>query len=83
MYFTKPILKNVFDLEGSYIQGPNSYRVASFLTTFPIYSVLLFTFGTLAGQRAFFGGMLLKMWSRLLPKSALPKLERLLIPKQK
>ena len=47
---TRPALKNTLGLEGSMLEGPNSYRVLSLLLVSPIYAVLLGTFGTLAGE---------------------------------
>jgi hypothetical protein len=37
----RPVLKSVLGLEGSLIEGPNSYRVASVLLVSPAYATIL------------------------------------------
>ncbi|KAL1923523.1 uncharacterized protein VTP21DRAFT_8503 [Calcarisporiella thermophila] len=69
LYVTRPILKNVLGVEGSWRDGPNSFRAAYVVTTIPVYSAMLFAFGALAGQRVFFTATLARMWGRLLPKA--------------
>jgi len=65
---TRPVVDAVTAVKGSWKEGPNSWRIAYLLTTLPIYSTLLLTFGTIAGQRVFFTAMVKKMWSRFLPR---------------
>lgn len=64
----RPALKNTIGLEGSLRDGPNSYRVLSLVLVSPIYSVLLMSFGTLAGRHTFFFGMGKKILSRFIPR---------------
>jgi len=61
-------------LEGSMKDGPNSYRVISFLSVTPIYSLIIFTLGTLSGRHAYFAGQWRKIFSRFMPKAAVNKL---------
>jgi len=70
MYFVRPALANL-GLEGSWREGPNSYRIGSLFIMSPIYTCILLTVGTLAGQHRFFSKVAYRMWSRVLPKSAL------------
>lgn len=68
MFCVRPVL-NSLGIKGSMTEGPNSYRVLSLLTISPIYSVLLITFGTLAGRHLFFAGMGKKILGRFVPGS--------------
>eukprot|EP00966_Prymnesium_polylepis_P232517 5377566-Prymnesium_polylepis.1 len=65
----RPFLKNTIGLEGSMREGPNSYRVLSLVLVSPIYSVLLVSFGTLAGRHLFFAAMAQKIFRRFVPAS--------------
>ena len=49
------------------MDGPWSYRIASFILVTPIYTVILMLVGTASGQHAFFLNVAQRMWSRLLP----------------
>jgi len=59
----RPALRSC-GLEGSLIEGPNSYRVASLVVVSPIYASMLVTIGTLAGRHRFFGSMASRILSR-------------------
>jgi hypothetical protein len=61
-------------LEGNMRDGPNSYRVISILSVTPIYSVILFTVGTLSGRHAYFAAQWRKIFSRFVPSKAVDKL---------
>ena len=61
-------------LEGNMMEGPNSYRVISFLSVTPIYSLILFTLGTLSGRHAYFASQWRKMMGRFMPQSAVQKM---------
>ena len=63
----RPMLKRFTGLEGSMIDGPWSYRVASVVVISPIYATLLISFGTLAGRHRFFATMGRKILSRFIP----------------
>ena len=54
--------------EASLMNGPWSFRLLYFSLMMPMYSLLLFTYGTLLGRGLFFRHFLVKMWSRMLPK---------------
>lgn len=67
-FFVRPAVETVFGIQGSLIEGPNSYRVISLLCLSPIYGLLLGTLGTLAGRHKFFAAMSLKVVGRFMPK---------------
>lgn len=71
--FVRPALKNI-GIDGTMIDGPWSYRIASVLIISPIYACILVTVGTLAGRHIFFANMGRKILSRFLPKSAASKI---------
>lgn len=48
--------------------GPWPFRLLYFAFMMPMYSILLFSFGTIFGRGVFFRHFLVKMWSRMLPK---------------
>lgn len=50
MILVRPAVKNVLRLEGSFKEGPWSYRIASLVIMSPIYSVLLVAVGTVFGR---------------------------------
>ena len=72
MYFVRPTLSNL-GLKGNFMDGPWSYRIASFLIISPIYACILVTIGTLAGRHIYFANMGKKIISRFLPKSQASK----------
>ena len=63
----RPALKKA-GFEGSMKEGPWSYRIGSLVIVSPIYSVMLVTFGTLAGRHRFFAQMAYKIMGRFVPK---------------
>lgn len=67
MYLVKPLIKDVFAVEGSLKDGPWSYRALCVLVLMPAYSLLLVSFGTLAGRHHYFKRQALRMWGRILP----------------
>ena len=73
MILIRPCLKTVFGLEGSLLEGPNSYRIISILTISPVYAILLFTIGTVSGRHIFFAQMSSKILGRFIPNSILSK----------
>ena len=72
LFVVRPSLKFV-GIEGSLIEGPNSYRVLSILLISPAYACLLMVVGTVAGRHTFFAGMSRKILVRFFPSSALNK----------
>ena len=68
MLIIRPSLKTL-GIEGSWREGPWSYRILSLLIISPIYATVLMTLGTLAGRHTFFAKMGVKIWNRFLPKS--------------
>ncbi|KAG0225707.1 hypothetical protein BGW41_004582 [Actinomortierella wolfii] len=75
VYFVKPILKNVLKLEGSMQEGPWSYRLTYVCTTMPTYSITLLAVASLFGRRPYFQKVVLRMWSRFLPKKVLQRFQ--------
>ncbi|KAF9924752.1 hypothetical protein FBU30_005355 [Linnemannia zychae] len=73
--FVKPLLKEVFKLDGSWREGPWSFRIAYICTTLPLYSCILLTVASIAGRRPYFKKVVLRMWSRFLPKKVIQRLQ--------
>lgn len=69
----RPVLKKVLGLEGSLMEGPNSYRIASILCVSPFYGLFLFLIGTAAGRHNFFARSSFKIIGRFVPSSLLHK----------
>lgn len=67
MYFVKPLVKVVLGIDGTLMEGPWSYRLVCLGVLMPAYSMMLVTFGTIAGRHHYFRRQALKMWGRLLP----------------
>jgi len=66
-FTVRPLIQTVLQLEGTLMDGPNSFRLAYFAIMMPSYSVLLLLVGTLFGRHLFFRNFVLKMWSRVIP----------------
>jgi hypothetical protein len=73
MFLIRPALKNVFGLEGSLVEGPNSYRVASILMVSPFYACILLLIGTVSGRHNYFAKMSMKILGRFVPKTVIHK----------
>eukprot|EP01038_Epipyxis_sp_PR26KG_P007510 gene7510-10232_t len=71
--FVRPALKYTIGLEGSLMEGPNSYRVLSLLLVSPIYSLLLFSIGTICGRHNFVSQMSKKILNRFIPSKIINK----------
>ncbi|KAJ3183879.1 hypothetical protein HDU87_005995 [Geranomyces variabilis] len=65
----KPLLSNLFGIEGTFMEGPWLYRLAYLSTTLPLYSMILITVGTIFGRGAYFRAVAKRMWGRFLPAS--------------
>jgi hypothetical protein len=73
-FVVRPLVSDGLGLQGSFKDGPMSFRVVSLVAMMPIYSALLVTVGTIFGRHTFFKRFAVKMWSRLLPASVKAKL---------
>ncbi|KAG0201203.1 hypothetical protein BGX33_010452 [Mortierella sp. NVP41] len=71
----KPLLKEVFQLDGSMKEGPWSFRFAYLCTTLPLYSCVLLTVATIAGRRPYFKKVVLRMWGRFLPNKVIQRFQ--------
>ena len=69
----RPFLKYTIGLDGSFYEGPNSYRVLSIVLVSPIYACVLVTIGTLSGRHSYFANMARKIIGRFMPSSVLRK----------
>ncbi len=63
------VLHDALGLEGGFWAGPWSYRLTYLALIPPCYSVMLVMVGTLLGKGTYFRRRVVKMWSRLLPRS--------------
>ncbi|CAG8535321.1 6993_t:CDS:2 [Ambispora gerdemannii] len=63
----RPIVTNLLGIEGSFLEGPWSYRLTYLSITLPLYSLILLIIGTIAGRHAFFKNVVVRMWGRLIP----------------
>ena len=64
----RPFLKNTIGLEGSWRDGPWSYRIGSLVLVSPIYATVLIFTGTVAGRHMYFAMMGRKILGRFLPR---------------
>ena len=70
----RPTINKVLGIEGSLIDGPNSYRVFSLLFISPFYAITLFVVGTAFGRHAYFAKMAKKILGRFLPSKMKEKI---------
>ena len=72
MLLVRPAVAQIINVEGSMKDGPWAYRIATVVIMFPIYPLLLLSFGTLAGRHVYFRHFAVKMLSRFgIDKAAL------------
>jgi hypothetical protein len=71
----RPLLKEVIGLDGTMMEGPNSYRVGSVLLVSPMYAAVLLTVGTVVGRHPYFAGMAKQTISRFLPSPLATRLK--------
>lgn len=64
MVLVRPAVSQGLGLEGSFKDGPWSYRICSLVIMSPIYSVLLVVVGTVFGRHFYFRHFAVKMISR-------------------
>mmetsp|Transcript_72171 Transcript_72171/g.141640 ORF Transcript_72171/g.141640 Transcript_72171/m.141640 type:complete len:147 (-) Transcript_72171:153-593(-) len=69
----RPSLKNIFGIEGTMVDGPNSYRLMSILCVSPVYAMILLAIGTVSGRHNYFAKMSMKILGRFVPKSVIHK----------
>jgi hypothetical protein len=57
----RPLLPYI-GLEGSFREGPWSYRIGSLVLVSPAYTALLLMTGSLAGRHNYFAAIARRMW---------------------
>ncbi len=70
----RPTISTLFGVQGSLIDGPNSYRVFSLLFISPFYAITLLAVGTAFGRHIYFAKMSKKILGRFLPSSLREKI---------
>ena len=60
----RPAVSKGLGLQGSFKDGPWSFRICSLVVMTPIYATLLLIVGTVFGRHAYFRHFSVKMWSR-------------------
>ncbi|CAB4489211.1 uncharacterized protein OCT59_023289 [Rhizophagus irregularis] len=63
----RPIVTNVFGVEGSFLEGPWSYRLTYLSITLPLYSIILLGVGTIFRRHNYFKRIVFRMWGRFIP----------------
>lgn len=71
LYIMRPLLATTLGIEGSLVDGPNSYRLASLLLMSPAYATVLLLLGTLSGRHTFFAKMAFGILKRYVPARSL------------
>eukprot|EP00537_Pseudo-nitzschia_pungens_P013301 CAMPEP_0172395302 /NCGR_PEP_ID=MMETSP1061-20121228/18794_1 /TAXON_ID=37318 /ORGANISM="Pseudo-nitzschia pungens, Strain cf. pungens" /LENGTH=173 /DNA_ID=CAMNT_0013126829 /DNA_START=261 /DNA_END=779 /DNA_ORIENTATION=+ len=64
MVLVRPAVSKGLGLQGSFKDGPWSFRICSLVIMTPIYATLLLCVGTVFGRHAYFRHFSVKMWSR-------------------
>ncbi|TPX56443.1 hypothetical protein SpCBS45565_g08407 [Spizellomyces sp. 'palustris'] len=67
MRVVRPLVSQLFGVEGTFIDGPWAYRLLYLSTTLPLYSLILIAVGTAFGRGAYFRAVAYRMWGRFLP----------------
>nr|CAG8611745.1 7034_t:CDS:2 [Entrophospora candida]CAG8618589.1 14947_t:CDS:2 [Entrophospora candida] len=70
----RPIVNDIFGIDGSFIEGPWSFRLAYLFTTLPLYSVILLCLGTIFRQNAYFKKIVFRMYGRFIPASLMTRI---------
>ena len=70
----RPSLKHTIGLDGTWRDGPWSYRIGSLLLVSPIYAGVLIALGTACGRHAYFARMGTRILGRFMPKAAADRL---------
>ena len=66
--FSRFLLTEVLNLEGSVWSGPWSYRITYLLVMPPFYSVALLLIGTVFGKHTYFKQHVLSIWGHFVPR---------------
>lgn len=64
MVLVRPAVSKGLGLQGSFKDGPWSFRICSLVVMTPIYATLLLVVGTAFGRHAYFRHFSVKMWTR-------------------
>ncbi|KAI9024646.1 hypothetical protein DFJ74DRAFT_665727 [Hyaloraphidium curvatum] len=72
--FTRPAV-NYIAGEGTFFGGPWTWRIAYLCLTFPIYTTILLTIGTLVGRGRYFRKVTKRMYGRILPANVTKMLD--------
>ena len=70
----RPSLKHTIGLDGTWLDGPWSYRIGSLLLVSPIYAGVLIALGTACGRHSYFARMGTRILGRFMPKVAADRL---------
>ena len=70
----RPTLKNTIGLEGSWKEGPWSYRIGSLVLVSPVYAVVLIAVGTAFGRHRYFANQARGILGRFVPSSVKPNI---------
>ncbi|RIA94366.1 hypothetical protein C1645_566860 [Glomus cerebriforme] len=71
----RPIVTNVFGIEGSFLEGPWSYRLSYLSITLPLYSIVLLCVGTIFRRYNYFKRIVSRMWGRFIPNTLIKKIK--------
>ena len=73
-FLVRPFITTLMQLEGTMKDGPWAYRIGTIVVMFPVYPLMLVTFGTLAGRHTYFRHFAVKMLARFgIPKRLMDK----------
>ena len=60
----RPAVKDILGIDGSFRDGPWTYRISSIVVMSPIYATLLVAVGTVFGRHVYFRQFSVKIFSR-------------------
>lgn len=66
MFFGRMFLSGVLNIDGGFLAGPWTYRIAYILMVPPFYSITLIVVGTIFGKHGYFKRRVIRTWSRLI-----------------
>ena len=70
----RPALKHTIGLDGTWRDGPWSFRIGSLLLVSPVYACVLTVLGTACGRHPYFARMGLRIIGRFMPSSVQERL---------
>ena len=83
MYLVRPAVASILQLKGTMRDGPWAYRIGTVVVMFPVYPLVLLTFGTIGGRHVYFRQFAIKMLARFgIPKAAVDPFYRGKTPQQ-